>query len=197
MADDDALRRDLLWRIESRRASVQAFLHANRPRIRRRTTLAIVLSALAAVFTAGPALGGETFAKSVQTTFGLVSDSYVWRTLCLLAMCVSVGSAILTNLTKSQDDAGRLTAAEAANAEFEGLTSLVQFGQLTVPDAVKLYQQYSVKIPFVDDEPGSGVGHQVPTAPGSGYYQPPPPGPGYYPPPAQGPGNYPPSPPQG
>ena len=163
MADDDALRRDLLSRIEARRASVQAFLRANRPRIRRRTTLAIVLSALAAVFTAGPAFGGETFATSVQNTFGLASDSYVWRTLCLLAMVVSIGSAVLTNLSKSQDDAGRLTAAEAANAEFEGLTSLLQYGQLGVPDAVKLYQQYSVQIPFIDELPGAvGAGYGAP-----------------------------------
>ena len=165
MPEDDALRRDLLWRIEARRASVQAFLRANRPRIRRRTTLVIVLSGLAALFTAGPAFGGETFATSVQNALGLASDSTVWRTLCLLAVIVSVGSAILTNLTKSQDDAGRLTAAEAANAEFEGLTSLVQFGQLTVPDAVKLYQQYSVKIPFVDEFPGAvgaGYGYGAP-----------------------------------
>jgi hypothetical protein len=169
MADDDALRRDLLWRIEARRGSVQAFLRANRPRLRRRTNLAIVLSALAAVFTAGPAFGGETFASSVQNTFGLASDSYVWRTLCLLALIVSVGSAIMTNLTKATDDTGRLTAAEAANAELEGLTSLVQFGQLGVPDAVKLYQQYSVKIPFIDELPGAvGAGY------GNGYGAPPP-----------------------
>ena len=35
MADDDDLRRDLLRRIEARRAAVQAFLRANRPRTRR------------------------------------------------------------------------------------------------------------------------------------------------------------------
>jgi hypothetical protein len=205
MADDDALRRDLLWRIESRRASVQAFLRANRPRIRRRMTLAVVLSSLAALFTAGPAFGGETFSTSVQNTFGLASDSTVWRVLCLLALLVSVSSAVLTNLGKTQDDAGRLSSAEAAGVELEGLTSLLQYGELSVADGVKLYQQYTVKIPFIDD--GTGAAHHVPTAPGSGYYQPPAPGPGYYAPPAQGPGYYvppgegsgayPPPPPQG
>jgi hypothetical protein len=205
MADDDALRRDLLWRIESRRGSVQAFLRANRPRIRHRMTLAVVLSSLAALFTAGPAFGGETFATSVQKTFGLVSESYVWRTLCLLALLVSVSSAVLTNLGKTQDDAGRLSSAEAAGVELEGLSSLLQYGELTVADGVKLYQQYTVKIPFIDDQ--TGAVHQVPTAPGPGYYQPPAPGPGYYAPPTPGPGdyvppargsgNYPPPPPHG
>jgi hypothetical protein len=153
--DDAELRQDLLRRIEGRRASVQAFLRTQRPRTRRRATVILVLSSLAALFTAGPAVGGQTFATSVQKTLNLPSDSYVWRVLCLLALLVSVGSAVLTNISKSQDDVARLSAAEAANAELEGLTTLLQFGQLGVPDAVKLYQQYSVKIPFVDELPGA------------------------------------------
>jgi MFS family permease len=155
MADEDYLRRDLLWRIEARRAAVQAFLHRHRPRTRRRATATIVLSSLAAAFTAGPAVGGETFAGAVQQAFSLSSDSYVWRVLCLSALLVSVAAAVLTNLGKSQDDVARLGTAEAANAELEGLTTLLQFGQLSVQDAVKLYQQYSVKIPFVEDAPGA------------------------------------------
>ena len=151
MADDSDLRRDLLRRIEARRAAVQAFLRTNRPRTQRRTTITIVLSSLAALFTAGPAFGGETFSASVQSALNLQSDSSVWRVLCLLALLVSVGAAVLTNLSKAQDDIGRLSMAEAANAELEGLSSLLQYGQLTVEDAAKLYQQYSVKIPFVDE----------------------------------------------
>jgi hypothetical protein len=151
MADDGDLRRDLLWRIESRRGSVQAFLRGHGPRTRRRATIAVVLSSLAAVFTAGPPLGGEPFAESVQNALGLASDSYVWRTLCLLALLVSVASAVLTNLGKSQDDVAKLSGAEAANAELEGLSSLLEYGHLSVDDGVKLYQQYAVKIPFVQD----------------------------------------------
>jgi hypothetical protein len=195
MADDSELRRDLLWRIESRRAAVQAFLRTNRPRTRRRATIALVLSSLAALFTAGPAVGGQTFAEGVQKTLNLASDSYVWRVLCLLALLVSVGAAVLANISKSTDDVARLSAAEAANAELEGLTTLLEFGQLTVPDAVKLYQSYSVKIPFIDDQPGEEFGHRGPPPQGAGYYTPAPPGPGHYAPPPQRPG-YPPSPPR-
>jgi cytochrome bd-type quinol oxidase subunit 2 len=154
MADDGDLRQDLLARIDARRASVQAFLRDNRPRIRRRANVTIVLSSLAAVFTAGPALGGEPFAESVQKTFGLASDSYVWRVLCALALFVSVGAAVLSNIAKSQDDVARLSSVEAANAELDGLSTLLQFGHLSVEDAVKLYQQYSVKIPFVEEPAG-------------------------------------------
>jgi hypothetical protein len=196
MAEDDELRRDLLWRIEARRSSVQAFLRDHRPRTRRRATITVVLSSLAAVFTAGPAFGGEGFAESLQGIFGLSSDTTVWRSLCLLAVLVSVSAAVLTNLGKSQDDAGRLSSAEAVNAELEGLTSLLQFGHLSVDDGVKLYQQYSVKIPFVDDQPGGGPGHHVPPARGPGYHAPPPPPPGYHvPPPARGRHGPPPPPP--
>ena len=156
MVDDGTLRQDLLARIDARRASVQAFLRGHRPRIRRRANITIVLSSLAAVFTAGPAIGGEPFAESVQNTLGLASDSTVWRVLCLLAMLVSVSAAVLSNIAKSQDDVARLSTAEAANAELEGLSTLLQFGHLSVDDAVKLYQQYSVKIPFVEDQPVGG-----------------------------------------
>jgi len=165
VADDSDLRRELLVRIEARRADVQAFLRAQRPCTRRRSNLTIVLSSLAAVLTAGPAVGGDTFAEGVQSGLGLASDSTVWRVLCLLALLVSVGAAVLTNLSKAQDDVVRLSTAEAANAELEGLSSLLQFGRLGVEDGVKLYQQYSVKIPSVDELPGS-VGAASGTPPG-------------------------------
>jgi hypothetical protein len=198
MADDSDLRRDLLWRIDARRASVQAFLRENRPRTRRLATITVVLSSMAAVFTAGPALGGEPFAQSVQNALGLVSDSYVWRTLCLLAMVVSVGAAVLTNIGKSNNDMAKLSSAEAANTELEGLSSLLHFGHLSVEDGVKLYQQYSAKIPFVDDQPGATPPPPQPSGyylpPQAGPYEPPQPLPQHYAPPPPGPGRYPPPP---
>ncbi|WP_448625245.1 hypothetical protein [Geodermatophilus sp. URMC 64] len=162
MDENDQLRRDLVARIEARRASVAQFLRANRPGIRRQATIAIVLSSLAAVFTAGPAVGGETFAEGVQKIFGLSSDSYVWRTLCLLALLVSIGAAVMSNLAKSHEAAlNRLTTAEAAKAELEGLSTLLEFGHLSVDDGVKLFQQYSTKIPFVDDVPVLAAGRSA------------------------------------
>ena len=205
MADDDALRRDLLWRIEARRASIQNYLREHRPRTRRRATVTVVLSSLAALFTAGPALGGEPFAQSVQNSLGLASDSYVWRTLCFLTLLVSIASAIMVNLGKADDEVAKLSSAEAANTELEGLTGLLQFGRVSLEDGVKLYQQYIVKIPFVDDLPSAAPpapwqaqtqGQYAPPPPGPyappppGSYAPPPPG-AYAPPP---PGQYPPSP---
>jgi hypothetical protein len=192
---DDQLRRDLLTRIEMRRAAVQAFLRANRPRTRRRADLIILLTSVSALATAGPALGGEPFAQNIQNLLALQSDSYVWRILCLLALLVSVGGAVLTNLSKSQDDVGRLGAAEAVNADLEGLSSLLQFGNLSVDDGVKLYQQYIARIPFIEDLPGEDRGHRGPPPQGPGYYTPAPPGPGRYAQPPPGPAYRPPPPP--
>src|SRR3954453_13428736 len=149
MAGDEGVRRALLWRIEARRGSIQAYLRQHRPRTRRRATITVVLSSLAALFPAGAALGGEPFAQSVQDTPGRASDSYVWRTLCFLTMLVSIASANLVNLGKAIDEVAKLSSAEVANTELEGLTGLLEFGRVSLEDGVKLYQQYIVKIPFV------------------------------------------------
>jgi cytochrome bd-type quinol oxidase subunit 2 len=152
MSEPD-LRHDLVRRIEDRRAAVRAYLRRQRPRTRRLANATIVLSSLAAVFTAGPAVGGENFSGGVQRVLGLSSDSFVWRALCLAALLVSVGAALLTNVGRSQEAVTRLSTAEAVSAELEGLATLVQFGHLPLEDAVKLYQDYTVKIPFVEDAP--------------------------------------------
>jgi hypothetical protein len=108
---------------------------------------------VAAAFTAGPALGGVTFAEAVQRGFSLPDSSIVWRVLCFVAMLVSLVAAISVHLNKSQDMAAQLSAAEACNVELEGLRTLVEFAQLSVHDAAELYQKYITKIPFVEEEP--------------------------------------------
>lgn len=153
MTEDDH-RRDLLERIDARRESIDAYLRVARPRGTRLINVAIVSSALAAALTAGPALGGEAFSTNVADGLSLRSDSTVWRVLCLLALVMSVVAAIATNLGRSHHVADRITAAEATNAELEGLQTLLEFGQVPVGDAAKLYQQYLTRIPWVDDADG-------------------------------------------
>ncbi len=155
MADQTDLRQDLLERISARRAGIDAFLRARRPRVRRRSTAMLTLTSASAVFTAGPALGGVPFAEAVRNTLGLSTSSVVWRVLCLLALLVSVTAALLTNVSKPQDAVAQLSAVEAAGAELEGLSTLLEFGHLSVEDGVKLYQQYVTKIPFVEGVPAA------------------------------------------
>jgi hypothetical protein len=113
--------------------------------------LSVVGSAVAALLTAGPAVGGESFTSSVQGRLGIADDSVVWRVLCLAALIFSLLAAVATNLSNSRDLATKVGAAETCSAELEALQTSLQFGQLPVAEAVKLYQQYVTKIAFVDE----------------------------------------------
>lgn len=73
----------------------------------------------------------------------------------LLALLVSAGAAILTAIDRSGDAVTQPSAVEAADAELEGLATLVEIGTLSVEDAVELHQQYVTEIPFVDDAPAA------------------------------------------
>ena len=153
MADQTDPRQDLLKRVNARRAAVEAYLRERRPRTRRRVTATLVLTSLAAILTAGPGIGGRDFTEAVDVTFDLADSSVVWRILCLLALLVSLAAAVLTAIDKAQNSAAELSTVEAADAELEGLATLLEFGHLSVEDGVKLYQQYVTKIPFIDDAP--------------------------------------------
>ena len=83
MPDDPRAREELLAQIEARRAGVAAFLHDVRPRRNRLTNISIISSAMAAVFVAGPALGGTKFTDGVKEELSLASGASVWRPLCL------------------------------------------------------------------------------------------------------------------
>lgn len=153
MRDDAELRRDLSARIEARRACIAAFLHDVRPRRNRLANISIVSSAMAAVFVAGPAFGGQEFTQAVKEVLSLSQPSVVWRVLCMAAVLVSLVSVISVNLSKSQDLAARVTTAEVCNAELEALLTSLQYGHLSLEDAIELYHQYVVKVAFVDETP--------------------------------------------
>ena len=142
----------LLERIGDRCRTVDVYLRKARPRAERLTLVSIVSSALAAAFTAGPALGGTKFAASVADTTGAGQDSTVWRVLCLLAMLTSVVAAISANLIRARGAESRIINAETCKAELECLHDLVTFEQVPFPEAVKLYQQYVAKVPFIESD---------------------------------------------
>ncbi|MFI7060638.1 hypothetical protein ACIBL3_06625 [Kribbella sp. NPDC050124] len=151
MAENPDVRAELRAQIETRRAGIAAFLREVRPRRNRLTNISIVSSALAAAFVAGPALMGVTFTKRVQGGLSLDNPADVWQPLCLAALIVSLISVISSNLSKSQDLSARVTAAEVCNTELEGVLTSLQFGHLSVEDAVEQYQESVSKIPFVEE----------------------------------------------
>ncbi len=112
------------------------------------------LRAVIAVYSTalGPALGGTRFTDVTATILNIPEDSLVWRGLCFLAMILSIVAAVATNLYKSHDVAARLAKAEACNVALEGLETQLAFGQLSLAEAVKQYQQHVAEIPFVHEQ---------------------------------------------
>jgi hypothetical protein len=154
---DQEARQRLTENIEQRQSAIKVFLRRARPRRNRLATTSVVGSALAAGFTAGPAFGGTKFAEGVQGALTLDQSSIVWQGLCLAAMLMSVVAAVSTNLANSHSVAARVSAAEACNAQLEGLQTALTFGRLPVEDAVQLYQQYTTQVAFVDDAEGKAA----------------------------------------
>ena len=152
MNDDGQLRRELLDRIKVKKSEVSAFARAISASGDRQTNTAIICGAIAAVLTAGPALGGTGLTVGVARTLALSTESIVWQTLCFAATIFSLVATISTNLYKSHDVAARLSKTEACSAELEGLEALVEIGQLPVNDGVKLYQQYIAQVPFLAEK---------------------------------------------
>jgi hypothetical protein len=145
------MRQELLGQIAHRRVSIDEWLRVNRPRSSRLSTVSIISSALAAVFVAGPALGGEQFTGGAADALSLDTGAPVWRFLCVLGLIASVVAAIATNLHKSQDLAARITAAESCDADLEGLQMLLRFGRISTEEAVDLCRGYLARIPHVDE----------------------------------------------
>jgi len=143
-------------RIEDRRRTVEAYLRTARPRAERLTYVAIVSSALAAALTAGPGFGGTRFTDRLAEGLDLGGSAAVWQPLCLLATVTSVIAAVSANLSRSRNAETRIVSAEACNAELEGLQTLVEFRQVSLPEALKLYQQYVARVPFVVETPSGG-----------------------------------------
>jgi hypothetical protein len=146
-------RQRLSDRIDQKQQAIRSYLGRERPRRNRLSNISIVGSALAAVLTAGPAVGGRGFTDSIQGIFSLGDDSIVWRFLCLAAVILSVAAALATNFANSRALGEKVSAAESANAQLEGLQLSLTFGNLAVADALKLYQQAVAPVAFVDVVP--------------------------------------------
>jgi hypothetical protein len=146
-------RQRLSERIDQKQQAIRSYLGRERPRRNRLSNISIVGSALAAMLTAGPAVGGTGFTEAVRGIFSLDDDSIVWRFLCLAAVIFSVAAALATNFANSRALGEKVSAAESANAQLEGLQLSLNFGNLAVPDALKLYQQAVAAVAFVDEVP--------------------------------------------
>jgi hypothetical protein len=141
--------RQLIDMIAGRQQALGDYLRNARPRGNRLAVTGIVCSGASAAFTAGPAFGGPGFAQTATEVLGLPQTSVVWQVLCLLALIVSVITTVTINLATSQQLSSRVAAAETCAAELDGLRTLLDFGQIQVGDAARLYHGYTSKIGFL------------------------------------------------
>ena len=141
--------RKLLERIHAKHEQVSAYVKQNERRVGRISNLTIIASSVAAVLMVGPGFGGEKFTARVAQLFSVPDDSLVWRTLCLSALLISVGIAILNRMNQSPDAAQRLASARLCLARLEGLETGVEVGTTSVSDGTKQYQQYVNDVAFI------------------------------------------------
>jgi hypothetical protein len=146
----DQRRQQLVEQIRQRRLEVENFINYHRPRSQRLGTVSIISSSLAAVLTAGPAVGGDAFTGSMQKDLGLNAPSSVWRVLCIAALIVSITAAVSTNLLRSRDVVTQVSIAEVVATELDGLENALTFGDLPLDAALQFYQQYSTKVAFTE-----------------------------------------------
>jgi hypothetical protein len=145
----------LLTKIHDQRARIDLFLRRARPRRTTLTVVTIVSSALAAALTAGPALGGKNFTETAAKALDLSAPTDVWQYSCLVAMLVSITAAICVNLNQVSKTDSKIVSAEVCRTELACLETLVEFHQVSLPEALKLYQQHITRVPFLE-EPDEG-----------------------------------------
>jgi hypothetical protein len=151
--DEVKLRKQLRTRIHTRRADIEQFLQHARPRCNVLNNVTIVCSALAAAFTAVPAVGGPKGTAAAAEALRLAGPGKLWQPLCVAAFVVAVLAAIAANLNRTHDLPAQVQAAEACSTELENLLTSLEFRELPMPEAVELYQHYNSKIPFVHEYP--------------------------------------------
>ncbi len=128
---------DLLARIRDKRGEIDRYLASAQPRKRRLLNTTIVGGSLAAVLTAGPAVGGQSFTASLTKALGLVSPS--WRLLCGLASVSSLAATVATQLLKSTDVEEHVMRALSCRAKLEALDLGLSIGQIEFSQAAGEY----------------------------------------------------------
>ncbi|GAB3307780.1 hypothetical protein GCM10027451_16120 [Geodermatophilus aquaeductus] len=147
-------RAGLLDTIRARRVGIETYVRRKAPVSRRLSTVSIVSSAVIAALTAGPALGGPSFAERVQQGLSLDASRTVWQGLCFAALVVSMTAAVSAHLEKTSDLRARVGAAEAAGVMLAGLQARLEYGGLAIQEAAQEYRDILAGIPFVPEAQG-------------------------------------------
>jgi hypothetical protein len=129
----------LIEQMRSRRGQLDRFLRRALPQRRRLVNGSILFSSLAALITAAPALGGQSFTTGLTEALNLSVPS--WRLLCGLASAASVVASVTTQLLQTSRLEEKVSRALAARARLEALEqglALGQFDRRAATDALLL-----------------------------------------------------------
>ncbi|MEP6833614.1 MAG: hypothetical protein ABJB74_09475 [Gemmatimonas sp.] len=137
----------LLDRIHEKKQSLQAFLHNSGPRNNRLTVLSIVGTGLAALLTAGPAVGGASFTAAVTQALGTTSPS--WRILCAGATVLSFLATTALSIQKVQDLPTKVSKAQSAHAQLEALETFMDTTEIPIANATEQYAQIIRDVPYL------------------------------------------------
>lgn len=139
---------DLIGAIRRKQERVEAYLSAALPRKRRLLNVTIIGGALAAVLTAAPAIGGQSFTAWLTRTFGLASPS--WQLLCLVASVSSIMATVSTQLLKSNNLEENVGRAQRCRAKLEVLEVGLASGQLNAAQATTEYMRCVEEAAFLE-----------------------------------------------
>jgi hypothetical protein len=137
-------------RIRQKRAELERFLSAARPRKRRLLNTTIVAGSLAAALTAAPAVGGQSFTAWLTGAFGLASPS--WRLLCAAASVCSIMATVSTQLLKSHNIEEHVARAQGCRAKLEVLETGLTLGQMDRQQATTEYLKCVEDAAFLEGE---------------------------------------------
>lgn len=153
---------ELLDRIRAKRAEIERYLGQVSRRRRRLVNLVVTGSALAAVFTAPPAVGGKSVTNWLQGVFGSSSPS--WQFLCIFATLGSAATLIATQLQKSNNYDENIARARVLRSTLEALDVSVASGGMTVRDGTSEFLKCLENCSFID--PGRPAGMRPVTSRG-------------------------------
>ena len=117
----------LLIELRRQRDQLERFLRRNQPRQRRLSGLAVTASTLAAVLTAAPALGGQSFTSDLTKLLGLQAPSWQW--ICGAAALLSALASASSQMLQSSRLEEKVSRCQTARARLDALELGLELGQ--------------------------------------------------------------------
>ncbi len=140
-------RERLRERIREKKQDIKAYIARFEPRSNRLTMMSIIGTGLAALLTAGPAIGGTSFTQAVTAALGTTSPS--WRLLCAAATIFSFLATTALSIHKMQDYSTKVSKAQSAHAQLESLEIFMDTTEIPVPTAADQYAQIVRDVPYL------------------------------------------------